>query len=62
MKAFSRIICIALLLAASTLKAQELDARVDLNLSALSEIDRVQFQTFKKDLESYLNNYNWTKD
>ncbi len=51
-----------LLLSSRSVLAQELDAQVDLNLSALSEPDRIAFQTFKHDVEGYLNNYNWTTD
>lgn len=42
--------------------AQELDASVDLNLSVLTEQDRLNFEIFKHDLEGYLNNYQWTAD
>ncbi len=42
--------------------AQELDARVDLNLSALSDQDRQAFANFKHDVEQYLNSNNWTTD
>lgn len=40
--------------------AQELDARVELNLSALPEEQRQIWETFKVDLESYLNSNRWT--
>ncbi len=42
--------------------AQELDARVDVNLSALSDADRQAFANFKHDVEQYLNGNNWTTD
>ena len=44
----------------SSLRAQELDAQVSVNLSALTDIERQNFDTFKHDLEGYLNNYQWT--
>ncbi len=44
------------------LRAQELDARVEVNLSALSVTDRLNFFTFKHDVEGYLNNFDWTTD
>ncbi len=57
------ILCIGLfLLAAKPLIAQELDAQVDLNLSALSDMDRQNFVSFKHDVEEYLNDYQWTTD
>jgi len=43
-------------------RAQELDAQVELNLTALSEQDRVQWQSFKGDVASYLNSYTWTSN
>jgi len=43
-----------------TLRAQELDAQVNLNLSALTDQDRQAFTAFKHDLEGYLNNYEWS--
>jgi hypothetical protein len=49
-----------LLLSSQRAKAQELDAQVDINLTALSEQDRVQWQSFKGDVASYLNSYAWT--
>lgn len=45
---------------ASTLRAEELDAQVNLNLSALTTQDRIAFDAFKHDLESYINSYEWT--
>ncbi|HEX5317334.1 MAG TPA: DUF4835 family protein [Candidatus Kapabacteria bacterium] len=44
------------------LRAQELDAQVDLNVSSLSVTDQLNFFTFKHDLEGYLNNFDWTTD
>ena len=35
--------------------AQELDCQVEVNLSALPEQDRVQWQTFKGDVQNYIN-------
>ncbi len=51
---------LSFVLVARSAKAQELDAQVDLNISALSEQDRVQWNSFKGDVQSYLNSYNWT--
>jgi hypothetical protein len=51
-----------LLAAARPALAQELDARVDLNLSALSDADRMSFANFKHDVEQYLNDNVWTTD
>jgi hypothetical protein len=42
------------------LKAQELDCQVNLNLTALNEQDRVQWQTFVNDVQAYINNNTWT--
>jgi hypothetical protein len=39
--------------------AQELDCQVEINLSALPEQDRVQWQTFKGDVQNYINSYSW---
>jgi hypothetical protein len=50
------------IIAARPVLAQELDARVDLNLSALSDPDRQAFANFKHDVEQYLNANNWTTD
>ncbi len=61
MKSFFRLaIFLLVFVLAGKAVAQELDAQVDLNLSALGEQDRLNFQTFKHDLEGYLNNYTWT--
>ncbi len=54
------LITVALQLRGPAARAQELDAQVNLNLSALSETDRQTFASFKHDVESYLNNYTWT--
>ncbi len=51
-----------LLVVAGPVFAQELDAQVDLNLSALSIEDRLNFVDFKHDIEEYLNDYSWTTD
>jgi Domain of unknown function (DUF4835) len=42
--------------------AQELDARVDLNLQALSDADRQAFGNFVHDVQAYLNDNTWTTD
>ena len=58
----SLLLLIAALIVGSTrgVRAQELDAQVNLNLSVLSDLDRQNFETFKLDVQSYLNNYTWT--
>jgi hypothetical protein len=53
---------IVLVFAVRLAPAQELDASVDLNLSGLTEADRLNFEIFKHDLENYINNYQWTTD
>lgn len=40
--------------------ADELDCTVDINLSALPEQDRPIWETFKQDVQAYINNYSWT--
>lgn len=40
--------------------AQELDATVELNISALPEEQRIVWENFKADLEAYLNSNQWT--
>ena len=40
--------------------SQELDAQINLNLSALSDQERQAFEPFIHDLQSYINNYQWT--
>ncbi len=42
--------------------AQELDAQVQVNLSALNDVDRQAFVQFKHDIEQYLDDFNWTTD
>ncbi len=42
--------------------AQELDARVDVNLQALSDADRQAFGNFVHDVQAYLNDNTWTND
>ena len=54
--------CTLLLFPLASATAQELDAQVDLNLSALSVQDRQAFVQFKHDVEEYLNDYTWTTD
>jgi hypothetical protein len=53
--------CISLLGARSVV-AQELDARVDLNMQALSDADRQAFGNFVHDVQAYLNDNTWTTD
>jgi hypothetical protein len=40
--------------------AQELDAQVELNISALPEEQRMVWENFKMDVEAYLNSHRWT--
>jgi hypothetical protein len=57
----NRILFLGLLLVlARGVRAEELDAQINLNLSALTTQDRVAFEAFKHDLEGYINNYEWT--
>jgi hypothetical protein len=42
--------------------AQELDARVDVNLQALSDADRQAFGNFTHDVQAYLDDNTWTTD
>lgn len=51
---------LALFLLTDPAKAQELDAKVELNISALPEQERLLWATFKSDMEGYLNNHTWT--
>ncbi len=51
-----------LFLADHAVVAQELDARVDLNLQALSDADRQAFGNFQHDVQAYLNDNTWTTD
>ena len=41
-------------------RAEELDAQVGINISALSVTERQNMETFKADVERYINNYEWT--
>jgi hypothetical protein len=40
--------------------AQELDCKVTVNIQTLSEEERITWQTFKQDVEAYLNTFSWT--
>src|SRR2546421_10709264 len=40
--------------------AQELQCKVNLTLTTLSEEERKVWETFKQDAEAYLNAYSWT--
>ena len=62
MKQYIFLLAGLFLLVAHPILAQELDAQVDLNLSALSVADRQNFLDFKHDVEEYLNGYSWTTD
>ncbi|HWF44766.1 MAG TPA: DUF4835 family protein [Candidatus Kapabacteria bacterium] len=59
--AFLLFLCVLVPLGRS-LRAQELDAQISLNLSALNDQDRQAFQSFVHDLQGYINNYQWTTD
>src|ERR1035437_4295453 len=52
----------SLFMIARPVLAQELDARVDVNLTALSDADRMAFANFQHDVEVYLDSYDWTTD
>lgn len=50
----------AVLLVSSYGRAQELNATVELNITGLPEQERLVWETFKADLEGYLNSHTWT--
>ena len=62
MKQSGLLILLILLSFGGTLRAQELDAQINLNLSVLTDQDRQAFQPFVHDLQGYINNYQWTTD
>src|ERR1041385_5918870 len=49
-----------LMLLSPVSRAEELDAQVGINISALSVTERQNMETFKADVERYINNYEWT--
>src|SRR5258708_40230971 len=56
-----RYLLILLLLGfCGTASAQELQCLVNLNLQNLSTEDRKNWDTFKQDVEAYLNSFSWT--
>ncbi|HYM21379.1 MAG TPA: DUF4835 family protein [Candidatus Kapabacteria bacterium] len=59
-----KLICIlgvvAVLSLGSALRAQELNCVVTVNLQTLSDQERQVWETFKPDVEAYLNTYSWT--
>lgn len=57
---FQLLLGTILVICCGAVRAEELDAQVNINLSALTAQDRIAFDGFKKDLESYINNYEWT--
>ena len=48
------------LLLAKGISAQELACKVSINLQNLSDEERKNWETFKQDVEAYLNAYSWT--
>lgn len=54
------LLTLVFLLLARSASAQELDAKVELNITALPEEQRIVWENFKADLESYLNSNRWT--
>src|SRR5947209_9575595 len=58
MKRFTLLVL--LLISGKALFAQELQATVNVNLTNLSAEDRKNWETFKTDVEAYLNAYSWT--
>jgi hypothetical protein len=54
------ILILHLLILSKAAPAQELQCRVNLNLQNLSDEDRKNWDTFKQDVEAYLNAYSWT--
>ncbi len=64
MKRSIAIFCLMIvsLFATMEAKAQELDAQVEINVQALGDVDRLNFFTFKKDMENYLNGNTWTSN
>lgn len=53
-------IAVLLLLGLRTAVAQELECKVTVNIQTLSEEERLTWQTFKQDVEAYLNTFSWT--
>ena len=54
------LLLLVLLVLARPSSAQELDATVELNITALPEEQRIVWESFKADLEAYLNSHRWT--
>lgn len=54
------LLILFLLILCRTASAQELQCRVSLNLQNLSDEERKNWDTFKQDVEAYLNSYSWT--
>jgi hypothetical protein len=48
------------LITVSNAFAQELQCKVSINLTTLSQEERKAWETFKQDVEAYLNAYSWT--
>ena len=56
----SILLILALLFCAKASFAQELQCKVSVNLQNLSDEERKNWDTFKQDVEAYLNAYSWT--
>ncbi len=56
----SAFFILLLLLLGKSAPAQELNCQVSLNLQNLSDEQRKNWDTFKQDVEAYLNAYSWT--
>lgn len=56
------VVVLALLFGVGQVRAQELNCTVNLNLVNLSEEGRRTWETFKQDVESYMNSHNWTSN
>lgn len=54
------IVVVLTLLFGGFLRAQELNCTVTVNVVTLSEEERRTWETFKQDVESYMNSHNWT--
>jgi len=56
------IVVVLALLAVGLVRAQELNCTVNVNVVTLSEEERRTWETFKQDVESYMNSHNWTSN
>jgi len=53
-------VAVLVLLGLRTAVAQELECKVTVNIQTLSDEERITWQTFKQDVEAYLNTFSWT--